>query len=271
MRGVCNDAYLNYKAGVGYEKNDILNLGFFTEGDRLDSLIGEIKDGNLTFNIPSYGALPTGTSVYAYVGLNRITAVYNGEKGEFSALVGDAYSEGKEYYVTIFSSSGRAFSGKVKVEEQIKGFLINLDLNYDIKLRYDKIEPNEEWSITQIDNNFYYLHVKCAIIGQQEQSITIKNLNELKLPSVEIISPNTNFVGMQEFSFGKKWRYYYTGGYIDFKIENGNIIKIIKFKDVQDLGNVITYEEVEEIFSQEKTVGGYKEITLKPYCIKSWS
>lgn len=271
MRGVSNYAYLNYKEGVGYEREDILNLGFFSEGNRTNALIGAIKGGELTFNMPSYGVLPEGTSLFAYVDASRYTAVYNALEGTFTITVGNDFEEGKQYFVTIFSEDGKAFSGMVEVKEEFKGYLINLSLDYDIKLRYDKVAPSEDWDITIIDQTFYYLHLTCKITGQQSQTITTNDLSTLILPTVEVVSPTSSIAGVSEFSFGDKWRYYYSGGYIDFKIEDGSISEIVKYKNVQDFGKEITREDVEQIFSNQEIVDGYRNITLSPYCKRAWS
>jgi hypothetical protein len=146
-----------------------------------------------------------------------------------------------------------------------------LSLDYDIKLRYDKVAPSEDWDITIIDQTFYYLHLICKITGQQSQTITTNNLSALILPTVEVVSPTSSIAGVTEFSFGDKWRYYYSDGYIDFKIEDGSISEIVKYKNVQDFGKEITMEDVEQIFSNQEIVNGYRNITLSPYCKRAWS
>ncbi len=271
MRGIANDAYINFEEGAGYEREDIQNLGFFSEGNRTSALVGTIKNGKLTFNMPSYDAVSNGASVYAYIQKSRFTATYDAVNVVFNADVGNEFIVGQSHYVTIFSSDGKAYSGKVQVVEEFNGYLITLSPDYDLKLSYSKVTPSQEWEITEIDQSFYYLHVTCGMTGEQSQTFVVEDLRTLELPSVEVIFPKSSIAGVSEFSFGDKWRYYYSDGYVDFKIENGSISEIVKYKNVQDFGKNITMEDVEEIFSNQEIVDGYRNITLSPYCKRAWS
>lgn len=271
MRGIANGSYINYEEGAGYEREDILNLGFFSEGNRTSALVGTIKNGKLTFNMPSYGALANGTSIYAYIQKDRFTVTYDSVNRVFSANVGNDFIVGQSHYVTIFSADGKAYSGKVQVVEEFNGYSITLSPNYDMKLSYSKVTPSQDWEITEIDQSYYYLHVTCGIKGEQSQTFVVEDLSTLELPSVEVIFPKSSIAGVSEFSFGDKWRYYYSDGYIDFKIDDGSISEIVKYKNVQDFGKEITMEDVEQIFSNQEIVNGYRNITLSPYCKRAWS
>ena len=150
-------------------------------------------------------------------------------------------------------------------------YTINLDLNYDLKLSKKIVPVNEEWSISWIDDTFYYLHITCSVPQGQSVSYMVKDLLQLQLPQATVVTPTTRFGDAPEFAFGGKWRYYYSEGYIDFKIKNGVVSEIKKYKDVYDDGTVLTIDQVEAIFETAEEIEGVKNIVLKPYCKRDWS
>ncbi len=163
---------------------------------------------------------------------------------------------------------------EITVVATFKGvYIITLDLSYDLKLSKKIISPNTKWEITWIDDTFYYLHITCSVPQGQSLSFKVKedDLITLQLPQATVVTPTTRFGDAPEFAFGEKWRYYYSDGYVDFKIKNGVITEIKKYVDVNDIGTTINLNQVEQIFAGAEEVDGIKNIVLKPYCKRDWS
>ncbi len=103
MRAVANDAYLNWEEGLGYERADVLDLGYFTNGLRSDKTYAAVDDSNTLYvHIPS---APAGTGAI-YVDDVKVEATYDEATEKYT--VTNLETEGS--YVTIFDADGKAYS-----------------------------------------------------------------------------------------------------------------------------------------------------------------
>ncbi len=103
MRVVANDAYLNWSEGVGYEKEDVAELGYFTDGLRSDKTYA-VVDTNNTLYVHIPGAPASVANIY--VDDVKVEATYDEATDKYT--VADFATEGK--FITVFDADGKAYS-----------------------------------------------------------------------------------------------------------------------------------------------------------------
>ena len=104
MRAVANSVYLNYTEGLGYTKEEVLGLGYFTDGFRTEDDYAVVGTDNVLYvNVPGAPGQLTGV----YLDDVRLTATYDQTTDKYT--VANFNAEGGKY-ITIFDEEGKAYS-----------------------------------------------------------------------------------------------------------------------------------------------------------------
>lgn len=105
MRAVANSAYLNWTEEAGYEKADVEELGYFTNGYRTDKEFAVVGNDNVLYvNVPN---APAGATVY--VDDAKVVAAYDEATDKYTV----ADYAGSAKYVTVMTADGKAYSSPI--------------------------------------------------------------------------------------------------------------------------------------------------------------
>ncbi len=165
MRAVANDAYLNFEEGIGYEREDILDLGYFETANVNGEVTGSLVSNTLSFSMPEYPEPSDGTNLIAYVGAKKVDVVYNQGtytgKTNFFVPLGDAV-------VTLFGQNNFAYTTKVSVQAGQVDEEEKEDVDFDINDFFpDHTHVLGEWEIVTIAscNEQGVYAKKCSVCG----------------------------------------------------------------------------------------------------------
>ncbi len=137
MRAVASDVFLNFEEGAGYEKQDILDLEYFTPAFVNKEITGSIVGNVLSFSMPEYPEVNDGTKLTAYVGAKKVDVVYN--QGIYTGEVSFFLSLG-ETVVTLFDENNLSYSTTLSVQISQDDEEVGGDVDFDI----DDFFPDHE-------------------------------------------------------------------------------------------------------------------------------
>jgi hypothetical protein len=131
MRAVAIDEFLNFEEGLGYERQDLLDLGYFETANVNDEKTGSLVGKSLSFSMPEYPALNDGESLVAFVGAEKVNVVYNADSATFVGKTTFFTPIGTKY-VTLFDDNNFAYITKVDVQKAIPEIGGSNDVEFDV-------------------------------------------------------------------------------------------------------------------------------------------
>ena len=270
MPVVTLDSYLNYKEGVGYERDDLLALGTFSILNDYKSVTGTVIDGEtLSFFMPDFTSAIDGERYTAFIGSKPYTVQYNAVSGNFIGAISHAdFGQDDSFYVSVFKETGKAYVTKVFKDQSSVKFKLIFDLEGQVKIKYSVLTPQPSWEVTDLGGEMYSVRIVGKLPSGVQSEKVIDSFEGETMPTLTILSPITQTGKLPEFAFGGKWRYFVgENHYFEIRVDNG---KIAEYKNGNLIRNLST-AEFESEFVSSKVVDGCYQIELNPYFRRDWS